>query len=164
MLSLFPFLKSTFNLLWTFPSVSAVWGDFLLCQLTVSHIAAARYWGCFCNFSNQGKGTGVSYQTSLLVGSLFFPVHSKPHSYKVCSPASEFPMMLQKTGKPVSYFSEWKWRLKKIHLCSEWIIYLGNPCPRGGLSFEPHFGDVFSEANGNDKSASSGIQYVASRM
>lgn len=45
---------------------------------------------------------------------------------------------------------------KKIHLCSAWIIYLGNPFLRGGPSFEPHSRDVFSEANANDWSSSSG--------
>lgn len=57
-----------------------------------------------------------------------------------------------------------KMTFEKIHLCSEWIIYPGNPFLPGGLSLEPHFGDVFSEANGNDKSASSGIQNDASRV
>lgn len=40
----------------------------------------------------------------------------------------------------------------------------GQPLSPGGPSFKPHFWDVFSEAKGNDRSASSGIPNDASRV
>lgn len=97
-------------------------------------------------------------------GDRFFPRSFKPHGYKLCPLPPDFVMMLEKTGKPVSSFPEWKWPFKKsISVVSE-SFYLGNPFLQGGPSFEPHFRDVFSVVNGNDRSASSGIQCDVSRI
>lgn len=87
----------------------------------------------------------------------FFPVHLNLMAIRVALPLLALWWCFKRKGKPVSSFPEGKYiKKKKIHLCSAWIIYLGNPFLGGGPFFEPHSGDVFNEANANDWSSSSG--------
>lgn len=55
------------------------------------------------------------------------------HNDKLCSPASGFVIMLQKTGKPVSYFPEWKEHFKNsISVVNESFIWV-TPFSKGVL-------------------------------
>lgn len=135
----FLFLKSTFNLLWTFPSVSAAWGDFLLCQLTVSHFTGCTLVRDAASaLQLAGKERDRRELWDLLLRSQTSGITFFPCSLKISTMISStfqllFVAMLQKTGKPVSYLPEWKWHFKKsTSVVNE--SFVGQPLsPRGSF-------------------------------